>query len=107
MKPVTVCLHTLLAQVSSMPRTRCSSCQFNECFTTWQVLREELDCSLPIEVVYSGSQEMTLEVLSRFEVRQTPPPQQSPRAAQKKWSPCWANRMRVGTHAAHLKVLAR
>ena len=32
---------------------------------TLQVLREELDCQLPVEVIYNGPLEMTHEVLAR------------------------------------------
>lgn len=37
-----------------------------------QVLREELDCQLPVEVIYNGPLEMTHEVLARFEARRRP-----------------------------------
>ena len=36
------------------------------------MLREELDCQLPVEVIYNGPLEMTHEVLSRFEARPVP-----------------------------------
>lgn len=39
-----------------------------------QVLREELDCQMPVEVIYNGPLEMTHEVLSRFEARPVPCP---------------------------------
>ena len=37
-----------------------------------QVLREELDCQMPVEVIYNGPLEMTHEVLLRFEARPVP-----------------------------------
>ncbi|KAK9839306.1 hypothetical protein WJX81_006877 [Elliptochloris bilobata] len=39
----------------------------NHAYSTIKVLREELDCQLPVEVIYNGPLEMTPEVLSRFE----------------------------------------
>ena len=36
------------------------------------MLREELDCQLPVEVLYNGPLEMTHEVLTRFEARLFP-----------------------------------
>ena len=36
------------------------------------MLREELDCQMPVEVIYNGPLEMTHEVLLRFEARPVP-----------------------------------
>jgi hypothetical protein len=38
-----------------------------------QVLREQLECQLPVEVIYNGPMEMTPEILARFEARRATP----------------------------------
>lgn len=39
-----------------------------------QVLREQLQCELPVEVIYNGPMEMTPEILARFEARRATSP---------------------------------
>ena len=54
-----------------------------------QVLRDTLNCTLPIEIIYNGPLEMDAWAIQKFEVRLTSQCRWGFSALSVHWQPCW------------------